>query len=146
MKYNEKFFKTKSFVEAQSWTFAALGGASLAFFFAMLSAGEEMLNAISVKFFAEPLFCVSLVFSSMFAFVIKISGDDPELTHRLNHSGIFGWIPVIAILSFLGGSLAIMCAFSIALALLSVALLVFSYFAFFITMKKIRSNAIDEPS
>lgn len=146
MKYNEKFFKTKSFIEAQSWTFAALGGASLAFFFAMLSAGDEMLRAISVKFFAEPLFCVSLIFSSVFTFVIKISNGDAELVHRLNHSGIFGWIPVIAIWSFLGGSLAIMCAFSTALALLSVALLAFSYFSFVVTMKKIISNAADEPS
>ncbi|MFM0504287.1 hypothetical protein [Paraburkholderia caffeinilytica] len=136
MKYNEKFFKTTKFAEAQSWVFAALGGASLAFFFAMLSASDQMLHATSVKFFAEPLFCISLISSSTFAFIIKISGDDAELIHRLNCSSFFGWIPVIAIWSFLFGTLAVLCAFSIALAIPAIASLAFSYFAFVTAIKK----------
>lgn len=136
MKYREEFFKSRNFVGAQSWMFAALAGASLAFFFALLAASERMLNSTSISIFAEPLFCVSLVFGAAFSFIIKLSNEDGELIHHLNTSRLFRWVPVLSVWSFVAGILAVMFAFSSILAIFSMGLLAFAYFSFFVAIKK----------
>lgn len=106
-----KYFLSKAFVEAQLWVFNGFAAVSLAFYFALFSAGKSEAFSVSLQF-AVVLFGVSLVTNASLAFLILISGKDGEFIDMLNRSKYFSWIPIVAMYSMLFAILSLILNFS----------------------------------
>lgn len=94
----EKLLKNKAFAEAQLWVFNGLSVMSLAFYFALFSAGSPDTFSTSLQL-ATILFGISLSSNSLLASIIIISGKDSDYLDMLNKSPYFGLVPIIAIYS-----------------------------------------------
>jgi hypothetical protein len=112
----ENLLKNKAFAEAQLWVFNGLSVMSLAFFFALFSAGSPDDFSFSLQL-AAVLFGVSLSSNSFLASIIIFSEKNSDYLDMLNKSPYFGWVPIIAIYS---SGLAVVCL-----------VLSYSWFAFF---------------
>ncbi|HCG6308651.1 TPA: hypothetical protein NJ173_001708 [Vibrio parahaemolyticus] len=121
MKYSD-FIKSKIFVDIQLWVFNGLAAISIAYFFALLSAGSPEHFSLAIEA-STILFSVSLVMNSALALIIIVSGKDSDFLYFITTSKYLSWLPIVGMYSPAIAILFLLAHFSI-IALLTVVIVI----------------------
>ncbi len=105
------FYNNKAFAEAQLWVFNGFSAVSLAFYFALFSAGNPENFSVLLQL-TIVLFGISLATNAPLALLIMVSDKDIEFLNMLNNSKFFGWIPIIATYSTMFAVLSLIAFYS----------------------------------
>lgn len=133
-KIEKRVFTSNQFVETQIWIYSSFSAISLAFFFGLFGATDEV-SSSSFTAIVIYTFSISLVLNAFIALIFSVLKDDTNLIHKINLSKNMKYIILVAWMSFITGVILTIGIFSI-IAMLLVILLGISLFIIFNLIKK----------
>ena len=138
-KIEKKHFTKSSFIETQIWIYSSFSAISLAFFFSLLGANEN----VSTNFLTNLsiyTYSISLISNALIVFIFSIFRDDGDLVHKLNLSSKMNYIIFVSWTSFILSILFTIGIFSKIAMFCSITLGIL----IFIIFKKIQKDIIRE--